>query len=53
MNPKQIVTMVICIIVIVACGAWIYKRWRELNPRPQPVPMMPPAAEQPAAPPGG
>jgi hypothetical protein len=54
MSPKQIITTVVCILIIVACAAYIYKRWRDLNPRAtrpqpgQPPPAMMPAPEAPA-----
>jgi len=48
MNPKQIITLIVCIVVIVACGAWIYKRWRDLNPRPVEAPMTMPMEPMPA-----
>jgi hypothetical protein len=56
MSPKQIITTVICIVVILLCAGYIYKRWRDLNPRASRPPPPPPpvtAPQDPGAPPGG
>jgi len=35
MSPKQIAILIVSVLVIVACGWWIFREYRRLNPPPQ------------------